>query len=104
MRPTREQYIRAWVQLDGLEVHVGVEYKDGDDVAEMADLCMDFMGIAFEASSEDEDVVMQVEQMLQHEWPDRAYFLETERAGRGVQVFQPYGLPKNPTTTNSQGN
>lgn len=104
MRPTREAYVRAWTQLDGLEVHVGVEFRDGDDLHEMSDLCMDFMGLAFEGNSEDEDVVREVETMLQHEWPDRAYFLETERAGRGLQIYQPWGPPRNPPTTDSQEN
>lgn len=97
--PAREAYARATVSLRGVECSPGVEIRPGDDVDEMTH---DIQFIATEALREFGGNHMEleacVEACITDLWPGRAYFVETEEEGRGVQVFSPYELPRNPPT------
>lgn len=92
---TREAYARVWTELYDNEMTVGVELREGDALAEMTLRIKDW---AFYAMMDNQleplKQVAKVEAQIKNWYPDRAYFIETESAGRGVQVFQPYGLPR----------
>lgn len=92
---TREAYARGAAVLRDVECHPGLEIREGDDVDEMTH---DLQRIAAEALrrwyGNHIEVVRQVEEAILECWPGRAYFIETEEDGRGVQVYQPYGMPR----------
>lgn len=96
MRPAREAYARASYTQDGFEVHPGVELLDGDDVERMTVLLQDIASAALRTQGPHRlHVAQHVETRIRREWPDRAYYVETEADGRGVQVYQPFGMPRN---------
>lgn len=91
----REAYARSYFTHNGFEVSVGIELRPGDNVRTMG---IDGRAMAADAlrhqGPDDERVAMEVEAMIRRKYPSRAYFIETESYGSGVQVFQPYGLPR----------
>lgn len=96
MRPAREAYVRVSYMRAGFEVHPGVELCDGDSV----DAMMDLLGAFAEAAHRTQGphhvhVTQHMEALIAKEWPERAYFIETESARGGVQVYQPFGMPRN---------
>lgn len=90
----REAYARATVEFHGLECSPGVELRDGDDVERMINQVRMCAREALWRHKTHEAVVGEVERFIKVVWPGRAYFIETERNGMGVQIFQPYGLPR----------
>ena len=98
-RPTREAYLRGAEKLRDVECHLGLEWRPGDN-ASIIGLALKFIaGTALLRSSLSEPdahrrIVEHVESDILDRWPDRAYFVETEEAGVGVQVYQPFGMPR----------
>lgn len=101
---TREAYARALavhqVRTDTgykiwVECHPGLEIMEGEDVDQ---LTHEIQAIARQAvvrwGCNHLEVVRQVEEAFKERYPGRAYFIETEEDGRGVQVYQPYGMPR----------
>ena len=90
----REYYARATVGSD-VECSIGLEVRSGDDVEQ---LTWDLKAIATAAltihGGHHQDVAAYVELKLLRNWKGRAYFIETEEDGRGVQVYQPFGMPR----------
>lgn len=77
------------------EVHPGLELRPGDDVDQMARELQRVGRRALQLWGDSHlEVVRQVEEFILENYPDRAYFIETEVAGRGVQVYQPFGMPR----------
>jgi len=76
------------------ECSVGVEWRAADNIAHLS---VEAARLAEAAALLADHVyaVNLVERAVASLWPGRAYFVETERDGAGVQVFQPYGLPRN---------
>jgi hypothetical protein len=93
-RPTREAYARGHAERDGFEVSVGVEWRADDDIAALSQL----VRMVAEDAAEYDDHALALEaaeaRILTY-WNGRAYFVETEHRGLGVQVYQPFGLPRN---------
>lgn len=92
-----ERYARAaWVDSQtGIELHPGVEYRAGDDVEQMT-VDLQFMAQrAFWATGANHVALAdRVCQAIKYKWPDRAFFIETEENGRGVQVYDPKDFVK----------
>jgi len=90
---TREAYARGYAECDGFEVSVGLEWRAGDDIVALSEI----VKMVAEDAAEHDDHALALEaaeiRILTY-WNGRAYFIETEHAGHGVQVFQPYGLPR----------
>jgi len=95
VRPTREYYARASATVDGVECHLGLELQNGDDVSELTGRLQDLAESALRwADGQHQGTCRAIEIAVEVGWPGRAFFVETETEGRGVQVFQPYGLPR----------
>jgi len=91
-RPAREAYARGYAERDGFEVTVGVEWRS-EPIAGLANWAEALARAAAEFADHATSV-RHVENVVTSIYPERAYFVETERAGAGVQVFQPFGLPR----------
>lgn len=86
----REAYARGEAIIDGVSCHPGIEYRDGDDVATIRDDAQWFAKRALLCcGSNHEALVDYVEKRIKTIYPGRAYFIETEENGKGVQVFDP---------------
>ncbi len=95
MSPPRESYARAWVVKGGLEFSLGLEYDDEEEAEELSAWLKNLGENALEHETR-VSVVSYAEQIIRTSRPGRAYFIETERENKGVQIYQPYGLPRNP--------
>jgi len=92
----REAYARGYACDDQDEITIGIEFREDEDDAHnmpylartWANEALSYCGFSFL------EAVKFLEKKVQQVYPDRAYFIETERDGEGVQVFQPYGLPR----------
>lgn len=90
-----ERYARGEAHLRELSIHPGVEYRDGDDVDEMThaiqaagrQVLLSWGGNHVEAAEE-------MREWIEFNYPGRAYFVETEEDGRGVQVYDPRNFVK----------
>ena len=103
--PTREIYARGAAYEDAfgpsMECHPGIEIREGDDVEELTHWLQATASRALQRWGGNHlETVRQVEEAVLETYPGRAYFIETEEEGRGVQVYQPYGMPRtvNPPT------
>lgn len=103
MSPTREAYVRVGkkrfadgiVLVQDIECHVGVEFLGEDTFAEMASDLEADIETALRESVSHTDLVLRMEELILRRWPDRAYFVETDQWGKGLQVYQPFGMPRN---------
>lgn len=95
-----ESYLRACgMYLDDvgriMECHPGLEMREGDNLPEMNE---DLMDMAREAAQEGypshEAVSGLMLSWILSNYPDRAYFVETEMTGTGVQVYDPRDFVK----------
>lgn len=101
-RPAREAYVRAEFLWGDVRAEVGLEWRERGE--HWSDL-LDMLRLAVNAALDEDDrapcvlsVVETVERAITARWPDRAYFVEVWPAGGEdgwIQVFQPYGLPRN---------
>lgn len=96
-----EYYVRASVDhpwLDYVELTVGVEYTTDDDVEEMTLQIKDLARTAAWAVGEPTGFhaayAEAVKAVVNERYPGRAFFVETDELGRGVQVYQPFGMPR----------
>jgi hypothetical protein len=91
----REAYARGYAQLGDAECSVGIEIREGDPVEEMTVEARLYAarGLSWAAGNHDA-VVRYIECTLAEAYPGRAYFVETEEAGRGVQVYDPRDFVK----------
>lgn len=95
-RPPCEAYARASRMTTGFAtVEPGIELRDGDrfDV-----LLTDLHAILIDCDTQERDPVRiagPVEDAIKLRWPDRAYFVEVHNERGWVQIFQPYGVPRN---------
>lgn len=78
-----------------MECHPGVEIRDGDDLNRLTHFIQGAARTAlFVCPENHEEVSRFVEDYIRTAYPGRAYFIETEKEGRGVQIYQPYGMPR----------
>lgn len=107
---TREAYARVWAKYKGRELSIGVEvrnYTDGEHNIQSIQTSLEEIAmVAMVEHTLDSSAAAAAERRVKAEWPDRAYFIEVDSGPddvrRGVQVFQPYGLPRTkpePVTT-----
>lgn len=101
---TREAYARVWVQWKGREASVGIALASGDGERMIEMLQRDaelWAGRALLDNTSDSLVARDIERHIQAEHPTRPYFVEVDsgpdESRRGVQVFQPWGLPRTGT-------
>lgn len=97
-RPPREVYVRSSRPTATLvTVEPGVEYREGDDFQTMTGLLnYEMFKADDEIESDPVKVAVALEERIKARWPDRAYFVEVhDRYGNWIQVFQPFGLPRN---------
>ncbi len=84
---TREAYIRGCASAEAYDCHIGLEWRTGDDVPALAEWVRE---LAFEAlfgnvDRGHEQIVRHAEYYILQRWPARAYFIETDIDGCGVQ-------------------
>jgi len=102
VRPRRESYARGVVRCGPIEVIAGLEYRDADRFIPLRDelrtlMLQTVLYLKQIEGQPDEDALARgIELALQGRWPDRAYFIEIGDDAIGwIQVFQPYGVPRN---------
>jgi len=98
----REMYARGYAsesRVEGVEVDieatVGIQIREDDDVDELTNYARQLAkrGLSWGYGNH-VAVVGYIENTLATDYPDRAYFIETEEAGKGVQVFDPRDFVK----------
>lgn len=100
MRPPREDYVRVTCQWRDCTVEPAVEYRDGDDFADVAALLKNVVQGQCDVPDRFADEMMIARILgacIGGMWPDRAYFVEVWQDGKEgfAQVFQPFGVPRN---------
>ena len=96
-----EWYARGMAKSkSGMELHPGVQIKfPEDDVTAMLKQVKGIAVLALAVCPDDhEAAVRYAEKIIQRNWPDRAYFIETDRDDMGVQVYNPKGFVKTKCT------
>ena len=90
----REMYARGYADRGDVEVTLGIEIRE-DDVEALTIEARSFArrGLNWGGGNHIE-VVREIERHLAEFYPDRAYFIETEEDGKGVQVFDPRDFVK----------
>lgn len=98
MRPPREVYVRtARPTVNGILVEPGVEYREGDEFAAIEQALTAIL-VEHDPGSDETDpvrIAAPVEAAIRVRWPDRAYFIEVYGTGGWIQIFQPFGVPRN---------
>lgn len=93
-----ERYTRVYCCLEDREATVGIEQRAGDDLHELANLIKCDVALVLRrfqldtrwiSSAQDE-----MEKLIVEWFPDRAFFFEFEEDGIGVQVYNPFQLPR----------
>lgn len=96
--PTRERYVRCHQSCNDEEVTIGLSYELGDDVLwlmhQLDLLVMATLSYAGGFPDMHERAVSYAEEVLDREYPGRPFFIETEHEGGGLQVYQPWGMPR----------
>ncbi len=83
----------------GATVEPGLEFREGDSFKALEH---ELWCILFENETGPDEhdpvrIATFVENDIKARWPDRAYFIEVhDPAGGWIQIFQPYGIPRNP--------
>lgn len=93
----REQYATGLAVSGNVGVTVGISYEDAtaSDVAALADTAQRFGRVALASwGSQHTEIVATVQALVDRYYPNRPFYVETDEDGRGVQVFQPYGMPQ----------
>ena len=97
-RPPIERYVRCSVTRGSWTVEPGIEWRTGDDFAAVSGLLERIAeDIALSALGGDPvEAAMRAEPTFEAWWPGRAFFVEVhDAAGRWVQTYQPFGIPRN---------
>ena len=99
IRPPIERYIRCSVTRGAWTVEPGIEWRDQDDFEALSgDLEVLAAGLASLADTHRDPAAAarRGEAAFAGRWPDRAFFIEIHATdGRWVQIFQPFGIPRN---------
>lgn len=105
-RPSVERYVRCSFEIDGeLTVEPGLEHRRGDawlaprlrEVAETAARTARRELAPVDGWREDDMFTLadHLEYAIGATWPGRAWFAEVHHASGWIQIFQPYGVPRN---------
>lgn len=93
---TIEKYAVGWAEMDGIACDSGVEIREGDDVEEMSHNIRSANRAAlYTCGGNHMEIERFFEDYVASRWrgQDRAFYVQTEEDGKGVQVYQPYGMP-----------
>lgn len=94
---SREAYVRYTWEGPGIEVVVGLEWRDGEDPDGLWNE-LEFglrQVITATGTHDDIELVRAIEDDIVENWPDRAYFMEVgDGEYRHVQVYDPRGFVK----------
>jgi hypothetical protein len=78
-----------------IEVTIGIEYTDDDDIDEMT---INAKAVAAAAlwrhGGNHGEIAKYAQDIIPEQFPGRAFYAETREHGRGVQVYQPFGMPR----------
>lgn len=99
---TIEIYARVWARYKGRELSLGVQIYDGElhgpGLAYIQDRMEEIGMMSLVQHELDSSAVDAAKRAIVKAWPERAYFTEIDSGPdeirRGVQIFQPYGLPQ----------
>ncbi len=91
---TRESYARVTSAYQGTDCTIGLETRDGDDLHTLLGALEVLAENSLRACGGHEGVVAYIEVALFNNYAGRAYFVETEEDGCGLQVYQPWGMPR----------
>lgn len=102
-RPPVETYARCSVTRGDLTIEPGVELRPADDAGtvvrelrEIADgVCRDIEALRGKHPHLDVAARCAARRIRMQFGDDRAYFVEVYRGAGWVQIFQPYGVPRN---------
>lgn len=97
---TLERYARVWAKYKGSELSLGLQADTEQGAA--LDYLLDWMEHATMTALVTYDQKSSIEDAIRRDvvrrWPNRAWFVEfdwgPDEVRRGVQVYQPYGLPR----------
>lgn len=93
-----ERYTRVYCCLEDREATVGIEQRVGDDLYELANLVKCDVRLILRRLQSTTDWISlaqdEMERMILEWFPDRAFFFEFEEDGIGVQVYNPFQLPR----------
>ena len=98
VRPVRETYVRTSrpSEKTGLTIEPGVEFREGDT---FADVTQDLYSCCFQADLAGVytpiAMAIEVARLIELKWPGRAYFVEAHSPDGWIQIFQPFGIPRN---------
>lgn len=100
VRPPREDYVRVSVETATGCLEPAVEWRFGDSFEALAER-LETLAKHIASRFPDCDTMTRAQLLgdrIAKQWPDRAYFVEVWSVGRRgfAQVFQPFGLPRNP--------
>lgn len=101
IRLKREQYAVGESERNGVSVTVGIYYEVPitEDIEDMTHTAQRFGWAALMvAGGNHVEVVDLVQKYVETKYPGRPFYVETDERGRGVQVYQPYGMPRDRTT------
>lgn len=104
IRLKREQYAVGEVEHpNGLSVTVGIFYDTPihEDIEELTYTAQGFARTALDVwGGNHVGVSESVQDVMDREYPGRPFYVETRESGRGVQVYQPYGMPQDTEPSN----
>lgn len=96
VRPEREKYVRASRSVNGWTVEPGIEWRAGDDFEFMTGMLQDVCERTHQIGAYSANGISEtVAELIETVWPDRAYFVEVHNDDGWIQVFQPFGIPRN---------
>lgn len=102
-----EQYAVGEVEHScGVSATVGIFYAVPitEDVEELTYTAQAFARVALDRHRGNHTAVVETIQLaMKLKYPDRPYYVETSESGRGVQVYQPYGMPQESWTCEHDG-
>ena len=106
-RPPVERYVRLTLTDSDMTFEPGLSWVDGEDIGVLSDrlrhVCEALLyRVTREVCPIDgwdiadfEVIASHFEESMREYWPDRAWFCEVHGGDTWVQIFQPYGVPKN---------
>lgn len=90
-----EWYVRGESDLDGVNLLVGVEVRQEDDVDEMMNSTRRLtQTLLAKHGGNHVLLVLEAQGWVDEHYPGRSFFIETDEDGKGTQVFDPRGWLK----------
>lgn len=106
IRLKREQYAVGEAERDDVTVTVGIYYDpaSADDIEGLTHIAQAYASGALKVwGGNHAGIVAKVQNAMDSVYPDRPFYVETREDGRGVQVYQPYGMPQDVPSNYGEG-